>query len=367
MKKLDSRSGKIMPAVAGVLESAEKAYATGLKLYLLQEKVGLRKRFAVPVPTISIGNLSVGGTGKTPATIAIGRSLQQIGYKVAVISRGHGGTASRTGAVVSNESGTILLTVAESGDEPMLLALSLPGIPVIVGKDRRNTAKLALRLFKPDLLLLDDGFQYWQLKRDVDIVLLDAENPFGNGHCLPRGLLREPMTNLSRAQIVVVTRSSELSENEKEIIKGRIAQLAPKSCVFFAHHMPGSLLARNEAARIMKHPRHPFAVSAVARPESFLHTLQEVGITPVGVLTYGDHHDYKETDAAQIVGRMTKVGADYLLTTEKDSVKLEQLLPLTPIFVQTIHFRVLDPVVFLANVLGRLGLPTNSIAETAVS
>ena len=175
----------------GVLGGLAALYDGGLEAYLLAERVGVRRRERLPIPIISIGNLTVGGTGKTPMTQWLCRRLVSENKRVAVLSRGHGGT-SQSVRLVSGLDGKVRLSAADAGDEPNLLAQTLPGVPVLVGKDRRLSGREALRLFDLDVLVLDDGFQFWQLARDLDIVLLDARRPFDNGFPLPRGLLREP-------------------------------------------------------------------------------------------------------------------------------------------------------------------------------
>lgn len=156
------------------------------------------RQSSLDVPVVSLGNITAGGTGKTPTACLIARWLLEEGYKVALLNRGYRSKAEAQQAVMSDGE-HILLDAAHGGDEALLLARSLPGIPVIVGRKRSETGQLAIDLFKPQVLLLDDGFQHWQLARDLDIVLIDCTNPFGNGHVLPRGLLREPLEHLQRA------------------------------------------------------------------------------------------------------------------------------------------------------------------------
>ena len=176
--------------------------------FLLTERWGLRKRFrplnvhGQPVPVIVIGNLSSGGTGKTPMAALVVGLLQAQGKRAVLLSRGHGGSneAGRVPRIVS-DGNQVLLTPGEAGDEPVLLANYLPGVPLVVCRDRRQSAQLAIERFAPDVLVLDDGFQHWRLYRDLDIVLLDAQNPFDNGFVLPRGKLREPPSHLSRAGV----------------------------------------------------------------------------------------------------------------------------------------------------------------------
>lgn len=187
------------------------------KIYELGDRVN--KAISKPkkiknIPVISIGNLTTGGTGKTPATIYFVKMLQEMNLKPAILTRGYGGTIYREGGILSDGK-TMLLTERESGDEPYLLAVNLPGVPIAVGKNRyENGLKLA-RLFPIDVFVLDDGFQHYGLGRVMDIVLIDATNPFGNGHVLPHGTLREPVEALKRSDTVILTKSSLISEETK--------------------------------------------------------------------------------------------------------------------------------------------------------
>jgi tetraacyldisaccharide 4'-kinase len=254
-----------------------------------------------------------------------------------------------------------LLGTKESGDEPMLLALALPGVPVLVGKDRRITAALAVEKFSPDLLLLDDGFQYWQLYRDVDLVLLDADRPFENGHCLPRGTLREPKQNLRRAQMVLLTRSSHLNDEQKAELLTNVSALAPNARVFCSDHVAGACALANSAAQQIGSPTAPLAICAIARPESFLETLSDAGIEPLATMILPDHYHYKASDRSKIVGKMKKSHAATVVTTQKDFVKLKGVIPDIPIFVQQVEMKFDEPSDIISHILSKLGLPATLV------
>ena len=310
----------------GVLGGLASLYDAGLEAYLAAERVGLRKRVRLPIPIISIGNLTVGGTGKTPMTQWLCRRLVSEGKRVAVLSRGHGGS-SQSVRLVSDASGRVLLPAADAGDEPSLLAQTLPGVPVLVGKDRRLSGREALRLFDLDVLVLDDGFQYWQLRRDLDIVLLDARRPFDNGFSLPRGLLREPKRHLSRAGVVVVTRAGRLTASERNALAVQVAVLAPAARLFFADHKPIGFVP----ADALSSPLLPLsllsgsrvaAVSAIAQPQSFVETLtREVGANVVCEKAWADHQALTSAEAQAVVAEAVRAGAEALVMTEKDAVK----------------------------------------------
>jgi len=320
------QSGAGADLTRGVLVGLASLYEAGLEAYLAAEVAGLRKRQRLPVPVVSIGNLTVGGTGKTPMTQWLCRRLVAEGKRVAVLSRGHGG-ASQSVRLVSGMNGQVLLSAAEAGDEPNLLAQTLPGVPVLVGKDRRLSGREALRLFDLDMLLLDDGFQYWQLRRELDIVLLDAKRPFDNGFPLPRGLLREPKRHLSRAGVVVVTRAGELGEAERNALAAQIAALAPAARLFFAAHravgfVPAATLSEPLLPLLTLRGARVAVVSAIAQPQSFVNTLtREVGASIVSEKAWADHQALTAAEASAVVKEAVQAGAEALVMTEKDAVK----------------------------------------------
>jgi tetraacyldisaccharide 4'-kinase len=351
------KKGHLLSFFSRFLEVFEAIYTGGLDIYLGLEKVGLRRRFRSPIPVISIGNLSVGGTGKTPATIAIAKALHASGIKLVVLSRGHGGSLSKQGAVVSDGEGNVLLSADEAGDEPVALALAMRGVPVLVGKDRRKTARIAVERFQPDILLLDDGFQYWQLHRDVDVVLLDSLRPFENGHCLPRGLLRESKSHLNRAGVVIVSRSGRMDEKSRTELAAQIGLLAPSAEMFFARHSVEACLPANAAAKSEGYPECVLALCAIARPDSFLESLRESSISPLATLFLPDHHRYRSADARSIIGKMNKLGAKSVVTTQKDFVKVGRLLQDVPVYVQPIIFDVENESTLLSELLERVHMP----------
>ncbi len=309
----------------GILGGLASLYDAGLEAYLAAERVGLRKRERLPIPIISIGNLSVGGTGKTPMTQWLCRRLQAEGKRVAVLSRGHGGKSQSVRLVSDLES--VRLTAADAGDEPNLLAQTLTGVPVLVGKDRQLSGREALRRFDLDVLVLDDGFQYWQLARDLDLVLLDAKRPFDNGFPLPRGLLREPKRHLSRAGVVVVTRAGRLTGAERDALAAQIAVLAPAARLFFADHQPAGFVP----ADTLSSPLLPLSllngarvatVSAIAQPQSFVNALtRDAGASVVHEKAWADHQALTDTEAQAVIKDAERAGAEAVVMTEKDAVK----------------------------------------------
>lgn len=358
------RPGLPAAALRGFLGGCAGLYDMGLEGYLAGERLGLRRRDWLPIPIVSIGNLTVGGTGKTPMTQLLCRRMQAGGKRVAILSRGHGGEGHSVRAV-SNTEGKVFLSAAQAGDEPHLLAQTLPGVPVLVGKDRRQSGREALRRFGLDALVLDDGFQFWQLGRNLDIVLLDARRPFDNGFPLPRGLLREPKRHLCRAGVVVVTRAGGLAPAERQALAAQIRALAPDAPLFLADHRAAGLVPADDLSATMRplselHGRRVFAVSAIAQPQSFAETLtREVQAKVVGRLTWDDHHSISLVDAQVVLSAAARMGADAIVMTEKDAVKWPRVVEVEklPVYALRIEMAVEDEAGFLHEVMDRLRTP----------
>ncbi|MBC7806947.1 MAG: tetraacyldisaccharide 4'-kinase [Akkermansiaceae bacterium] len=299
----------------------------GLEVYLAPFHLGLRKRYRLPVPVVSVGNLSSGGTGKTPATALIAGHLRDAGKRVVILSRGHGGTAERERepVVVSDGSGSHL-PPDRAGDEPALLAGLLPEVPIIVCRDRRKSGRLAVERFAPDVILLDDGLQYWQLHRDLDIVLLDARRPFDNGCVLPRGLLREPPSHLSRAGLVILTRADRVPDDHT--LRQNIAEVqkrtAPNVPVLTAIHAPVGWIRFDAPGTVLPLDAIPrqsgVLFSGIADGNAFAETVSALGVDVRSVRSYGDHHHYTAENLSELQ-EASRNGMP-LLTTEKDAVKI---------------------------------------------
>lgn len=304
-------------------------YVGGLKLYLWWR---LNRQERVGALVISVGNLSMGGTGKTPVVVAISQYLQQAGFRVAVLSRGYRGSWSQRGGIVSDGERTFA-TCAEAGDEPILIARRLPGVAVLVGKDRRRTARLAIEQLNCNAIVLDDGFQYWQLHRDIDLVLLDPKRPFANGWTLPAGYLREPPDHLHRADALLI-QADEISAELERFASLPCFTWNKLPCTVRALHQPEPLpLQWMQAKRV-------FLVAGIARFESFHHSVEQLGAHIVGSWRLPDHHFYTPADVVEIQRRAQQCGAEIILTTEKDAVKLEEMPPMqlqTPFYVLTIQ------------------------------
>ena len=283
------------------------------------DRVGATWRAGVPV--VSVGNLVVGGTGKTPIVAWLAARLLADGTRPAIVSRGYGGRAGRGPLLVSSGGGP-QCSASLSGDEPYLLAQRVPGAIVVVGADRYAGAELARRS-GASVVLLDDGFQHRRLARDLDIVLLDAVRPLGNGRLLPRGPLREPVDALRRADVVVATRA-DTSFDPAEIRR------------IVAAHRPGIAVVRSSHRRIgfvdldgrMVHaPRRAAAFSGIARPAAFRADLEAEGVEVVTARTFTDHHAYTTREMIALCDAARASGTQ-LVTTEKDLARLSgALLP----------------------------------------
>ena len=273
------KRGLVPSLLRGGLGALAPVYCAGLKTYLLPYDLGLRRRTRLDCPVICVGNLTTGGTGKTPMTQTLCRLLQAHSQRVVVLSRGYGGE-NEYGCAIASDGEQLLLTAQQAGDEAFLLAQTLSGVPVVVGKDRRVTGALAQSRFGPDVIVLDDGMQFWQLHRDLDIVLLNACAPFDNGWTFPRGLLREPSSHLRRAGIIILTNARRASAVQLKDAQTRVARLAPHAPVFKADLVPDTLRPLHGGPPQppdMLQGRSVIALSALGNPASFEATLSALG------------------------------------------------------------------------------------------
>jgi tetraacyldisaccharide 4'-kinase len=283
----------------------------------------------LPCAVISIGNLTVGGTGKTPAVEHAVRTLQALGARPAVVSRGYGRRS--TGVRVVADGRGVLLPPRDAGDEPFLLARRLPGVPVVVGANRYAAARLALDRFAVSAVVLDDGFQQRTLRKDLEIVLVRADDPWGNGRLFPAGPLREPVEALSRAHLIVVTGAA--GPEAVRPVAAVAAQHAPGVPVVAARH---EAVECWEARRMAREPaqalarRRLFGFAGIAWPGDFRRTLEGLGVDLAGFEAFPDHFWYGRADLDRLAGRARAAGAEGLVTTEKDWVRLGSL-PVSPV------------------------------------
>ncbi|MFA7405794.1 MAG: tetraacyldisaccharide 4'-kinase [Pelobacteraceae bacterium] len=293
-------------------------YSSVLRLRAALYQYGILKTHRLPRPVVSIGNITVGGTGKTPVTAYIARFLLAQGYRVAVLSRGYGGTLEGQTCVVS-DGAAIMLSAAECGDEPYLLASTVPGLMVVIGTNRYAAGQLAMQQLAPDIFLLDDGFQHLRLHRDLNILLLDFDRPFGNGLTLPAGILREPSSAASRADVTIFTRAPKEATTRADT-RGIAA------CI--SSHTIGDLLPLGSSTAMpcaRCQDKKVLAFAGIADPDSFFSGLRTEGLNLVRFLTFPDHVVYNRERYEEIAEAMATSGADVLITTEKDGVKLKGL------------------------------------------
>ena len=319
---------------AGLLLVASRLFERLARIRADWYDKGLLKIHRLPCTVISIGNITSGGTGKTPMTMYVAQLLRRLGYKTVILSRGYKGAAEKTGGIVSNGS-RLLMTPESAGDEPFMMAQFLEEVPVLVGRDRVASGRRAVTRFSPDIILMDDGFQHRRLHRDIDIVLLDATLPLGNTFLLPRGPLREPPEALNRANALVFTRyhdgnpapESTLPEplRHKPIFRSRIAPYIFKridpsadSGKTIIHEM----FQKDELKGLKG--EHIFAFSAIADNSDFHRMLTDLGCEITGTAEFRDHHAYTSQELEQISGNAVKTGARFLTTTQKDFSKFPQ-------------------------------------------
>ncbi|MBI4578118.1 MAG: tetraacyldisaccharide 4'-kinase [Planctomycetes bacterium] len=259
------------------------------------------------VPVISVGNLTVGGTGKTPMTVWLCERLLARGRKPAVLSRGY--RASEEGIA----------------DELLVISRQVPKAVAVAHADRARAGRLAIEQYQVRSAILDDGFQHRRLGRDLDIVLVDATRPFGYGYILPRGLLRERIGGIRRADAVVITRCDQADPDEIDAITRAIREWARDVPIVRAVHEPAGFT--DLAGRSVDKPRatRPGCVAGIARPDAFVRTLAGLGLAPVASTFYPDHHAYSTAEVESLAGWIREQRLDCLLTTEKDAVKLARL------------------------------------------
>jgi len=313
-----------------------------LRLWLYRHRVILHDQ-PLGCLVVVVGNLTVGGTGKTPVVEKFARALRDRGRRVAILSRGYKSKAppfwkkwwwalthtEEPPPRIVSDGTTVLLDSEHAGDEPFMLARNLPGVVVLVDKDRVKAGAYAIKEFGCDTLVLDDGFQYLPLKGSLNLLLVDKTNPFGNGHLLPRGILREPIKHLRRASYIFLTKSNGTRDPELEAL---IAEHHPGADLIECAHRPqylqhhgapaGASDARQPLAWLKG--RRVVAFSGIATPESFEKFLRDLGAIVVARERYLDHHRYDAEDIAELAELAQRERAECLVTTEKDAVRIAE-------------------------------------------
>jgi tetraacyldisaccharide 4'-kinase len=331
----ERRRGVAPSLLRGALRAAEVPYSLAVGWRNRRYDRGHAVVHGVSVPVISVGNLTLGGTGKTPMVKWLAWWLATLGIRVAIVSRGYRRSMERGAGSKEQErpkaSSGRLLPAPRSpllalNDEAMELNRSLPGVPHVQDPDRVAGAQRAIDQFGCQLVLLDDGFQHRRLARDLDIVLLDALEPFGHEHVFPRGTLREPLTGLQRADIVCLTRATAIPAHEREAIRRRVFRLAPKAAWCEAAHGPTKLLSASgdwQPLALMSGKRVA-AFCGIGNPAGFRHTLASTGAQVVAWREFPDHHMFSAADQKELEKFVARSDAELVVCTHKDLVKLRQ-------------------------------------------
>ncbi len=343
----DNPLGKMVLAVLAVLSVVYQLLVLGRNAAFNR---GWVHQTTLPCLVISVGNITAGGTGKTPVVQYLARFFQGQGHRVCILTRGYRSQLGSSDAfVVVSDYDSIQMGAHEAGDEAVLLAQSLPGVPVVVGKDRTRSGAAAVQQFQPSIMILDDGFQHRRLWRDVDLVVVDATRPFGNGYLLPRGFLREPLTSLKRADAVIVSRTDQVSQETLAATVNSLVRVNGCAPVFCTVHSPDLLRelcteerlarkgrvssqlrsggGRGDVASIVHPPsflkgKRVIAASGIGNPAAFVETIAGLGARVLRHIGFPDHHHYEESDINHIVGAALDSQADAVVITEKDAVKI---------------------------------------------
>jgi tetraacyldisaccharide 4'-kinase len=288
---------------------------------------GILRVHQVSCPVISVGNLAVGGTGKTPMVIWLARFLLEEGWRVGIVSRGYKGEESKKVLVVS-DGRDILADSDFSGDEPQLLARRLPGIPVLCSTKRALAVEAAAEQFRCEVVILDDGFQHRFVARNLDIVMLDSQYPFGDGFLLPRGILREQTTALTRAQVLVLSRCDGSKEAEQSL-KDLIGQWPDKTVVTARHRVTRLFKATTQRELPLSSVKNKrlAAFAGIGRPDDFFRTVRDLGADLVHTTALPDHHPLTVDLLASLAEEASAKQPELWLTTEKDWVRLPRDLP----------------------------------------
>jgi tetraacyldisaccharide 4'-kinase len=279
-------------------------YAAAISLRNFLYSAGLLKSYKANVPVISIGNITTGGTGKTPLVIWLAKLITP-NHKCAVITRGYKSTKAST-------------------DEPALIAQNCPGISVIVNPNRLAAARQAVNKYQSQVLIADDAFQHRRLEADLNIVTIDATEPFGYGKLLPAGLLREPLSCLARADAIVLTRCDQVQIDQLDCIEKKIKSYNPNLAIARSIHLPTCAESFNEQSITIEQlkTKKIFAFCGIGNPNAFLQTIKKLELNLVGSRIFNDHHQYTTACLGQICNQAQNLKADIILTTQKDQTKI---------------------------------------------
>ena len=336
----EQRRGRVAGVIRALLLGLSQIYRLAIKFRRLLYDTRIIRDTTLGVQVIAIGNLTVGGTGKTPVVEKFARELKSQGRNVAILSRGYRSKPpplSRrfidrlllrrdlTPPRVVSDGQSLLLDSESAGDEPFMLASNLKDVVVLVDKDRVKAGRFAIEKFGCDILLLDDGFQYWKLRgRRQDVVLVDRQQPFGNEFLLPRGTLREPASHAARASVIFITKS----DGNTAALRERLATLNPRAPIIECVHHPlyfQDVFTGERQEISFLAGRRVAALSGIAQPESFEESLHRLGGELVYAKRFADHHRFSQQEILNAINRGKKRTAQLLVTTQKDAVRFPKL------------------------------------------
>ena len=334
------RRDKKAKVVRGLLYCLSLAFQAAVKSRRFLYNVRILRDRTVGVQVIAIGNLTVGGTGKTPVVEKFARELTDQGRSVAILSRGYRSKPvpllqrlknkfllqeDTTPPRVVSDGKSLLLESEMAGDEPYMLASNLRDVVVLVDKDRVKAARYAIEQFGCDILLLDDGFQYWKLRgRRRDIVLIDFQQPFGNGHLLPRGTLREPPSHLKRADTIFITKSDGSTDPLREQLQTLNPTAGIIECIHHPLYFEDVFTGERNSIDFIRGMKVA-SFSGIAQPESFEKGIGELGGELVYTKRFADHHRFTQQEVLNAINRSKLRGADAILTTQKDAVRFPKI------------------------------------------
>jgi len=337
---LEERGGKRAAIVRFLLSVLSKVFAVAVKVRRFLYNVRLLRDSTLGVQVIAIGNLTLGGTGKTPVVEKFARELQDQGRTVAILSRGYRSKPLPLGKRILNkllfredstpprivsDGKSLLLDSEMAGDEPYMLASNLKDVIVLVDKDRVKSGRYAIEKFGCDTLLLDDGFQYWNLRgRRHDVVLVDRQQPFGNEHLLPRGTLREPPSHLARANTIFITKSDGNTAELRERINKLNSTAAVIECVHSPLYFEDVFTGERMGLDFLR-GKKVASLSGIAQPESFEKSIVKLGAELVYSKRFADHHRFTQQEILNAINRAKKRQAGIIITTQKDAVRFPKI------------------------------------------
>lgn len=323
-------NGILSNVVLGILHMFSFIYCQLISLTISLYRQGIFKQYKLDCHVISLGNITVGGTGKTPTAQKLALVIRDMGYRVVILNRGYRAKWKGKVGVVSDGK-KIYMSAAEAGDEAFLLAKNLPKVPVLIGADRAKTGKYAVEKLNAQVVILDDGYQHWKLIRDLDILLIDAINVFGNNYMLPRGTLREPLSHLNRADVCLLTKVDQAEAGACERIKETVARYNDHAVLVESIHRPQCFIeiadwykdipSKSIDVDTLK-DKQVIAVSAIGNPASFEQTISNIGAVLIDSIRFPDHHGYTMAEMQAVLDKAHEQGAEAIIITDKDAVKI---------------------------------------------